>query len=325
MTLADAIRVALLGAAELIKRQEPIEAVIGGVCERLAQAIAAKEVWIALGDVASGKIRYRYWLGGLEQRDDQLADPVAVAVIGGGPARVAESHGTAAVYAPLREEQRTVGTVWVTFDGHAQGGEALALVEAFAAYLSLAFQRAKLRARTRALEEMAVIDPLTGVPNRRAFSNALEREWSRGVRSNKPLGMAILDIDNFKLYNDTYGHAEGDTCLQRVAQAARRNVWRASDLFARYGGEEFAIVLPEADERAAWTVGERVRRAVEALEIPHKTQQVGIVTVSVGVASLVPQRDIPTLSLVEHADAGLYRAKGTGRNRVVALALDEAS
>jgi diguanylate cyclase (GGDEF)-like protein len=319
----DAVRTALLGAAELTKRQEPLEAVVGGICERLVHAVAARDIWIALGNVATGAVRFHFGPGGLDKCNDPLEDPLAVAVISGGRAR--QTDGGTAIYAPLREEHKTIGVVWVHADGSARADHALGLVEAFAAYLSIAFQRATLRECARELEEMAVIDALTGVPNRRAFTNALEREWSRGARARKPLGMAILDIDNFKLYNDTYGHAEGDTCLQRVAQACNRKVWRASDLFARYGGEEFAIILPEADSQAAWTVGERVRRAVEELEIPHKTNAVGIVTVSIGVASLIPHTDAPARELVEGADAGLYRAKGTGRNRVVSLELLQAS
>jgi two-component system, cell cycle response regulator len=171
---------------------------------------------------------------------------------------------------------------------------------------------------------MTIMDGLTQIHNKRYLYEALEREIIRGRRHDRELSILLFDIDHFKRINDVHGHLAGDFVLKELARIVQARI-RRDEVFARYGGEEFAIVLPEADERAAWTVGERVRRAVEALEIPHKSHQVGIVTVSVGVASLVPQRDASTRSLVEHADAGLYRAKGTGRNRVVALTLDEAS
>jgi diguanylate cyclase (GGDEF)-like protein len=131
--------------------------------------------------------------------------------------------------------------------------------------------------------------------------------------------VAMLDIDHFKLFNDTYGHREGDACLQQVARACSASVVRTSDLFARYGGEEFAVILPETDDRASRVAAERLRSSVEALAIPHASGEEGIVTASVGIASMVPKRGASPFELIERADRGLYRAKGTGRNRVVCV------
>ena len=127
----------------------------------------------------------------------------------------------------------------------------------------------------------------------------------------------MFDLDGFKTYNDTYGHREGDVCLQKIAQVCSANIVRASDLFARYGGEEFAVVLGDADPVAGIVVAERVRAAVEALSIPHAAKEGGVVTVSIGVASMLPDKTLKCGEIVERADRALYKAKDGGRNRVV--------
>ena len=129
------------------------------------------------------------------------------------------------------------------------------------------------RCRRRRLEELTVIDALTGVPNRRAFDAALDREWTRCIRAKRPIAVALLDIDFFKLYNDAYGHPQGDVCLQQIAQACKASVVRATDCFARYGGEEFGVVIPDAEARCASKIAERLRVAVEQLAIPHEGQE----------------------------------------------------
>jgi len=312
----DAVRAALRETAELVNRQGPLDAVVGGICERLLDAIGAREILVALGDPVTGRIRYRRTRSAMRRCDDGVDDPLAVAVLGGGEARIASSS-PATMYAPLRDEGRTVGAIWATTAGGDYVDRDLALLEAFGAYLSLALQRASLREQTRRLEELVAVDALTGVANRRAFDVALAREWARAMRAKRHLAVALLDIDHFKRYNDTYGHREGDACLQRVARACSASIVRTSDLFARYGGEEFALILPDTDDKAAKLAAERIRAAVETLAIPHTGSSEGIVTASVGVASIVPTRSAHPHELVERADRGLYRAKGTGRNRIV--------
>jgi diguanylate cyclase (GGDEF)-like protein len=169
------------------------------------------------------------------------------------------------------------------------------------------------------LELLSITDPLTGLANRRRLEEVLNDEWRRAQRLAEPIGMAMIDIDHFKLYNDHYGHPAGDDCLQRIAAELKRNI-RDVDLVARYGGEEFAIVIPGMDIAAARELGERLRATVVALAEPHTLVPDRIVTVSIGVAAMVPPEASDAEHLVELADVELYRAKHSGRNRVMAAA-----
>ena len=172
-----------------------------------------------------------------------------------------------------------------------------------------------LEEANRRLEDLSTTDPLTGLANRRRLEEVLKAEWLRAMRPGKPLGAAMIDIDCFKLYNDHYGHAQGDTFLQRVAAKLKESV-RCTDLVARYGGEEFAVVLPETDQIAASVVAERMRASVAALKEPHHAVPSGIVTVSIGVAVIVPKAERSSDQLFGSADAALYEAKKSGRNCV---------
>lgn len=178
---------------------------------------------------------------------------------------------------------------------------------------------AQLRSKQSAtiLDALARLDYLTELPNRREFDRKLEDEWFRGCRSGKPLAVIIMDIDHFKLYNDSYGHSMGDDCLRQVAKAMSNLLKRRSDLVARYGGEEFSVVLPDTDVEGAILVGERIRQAVSACHIPHNDSSVtDHVTISVGVASIIPSLEGMPDQLLEVADKGLYASKENGRNRV---------
>jgi len=168
------------------------------------------------------------------------------------------------------------------------------------------------------VEELAVLDGLTGIANRHRFDDFLEDEWRRARRLGHPMSMALLDIDFFKLYNDIYGHMAGDECLRRVGEALKLFSRRPGDLAARYGGEEFAMILGNTDQQTACKLGEDIRTAVQALNISHeRATPAGCVTVSVGVATLRPQAhpDAPPHDLIEAADRALYAAKRSGRNR----------
>jgi diguanylate cyclase (GGDEF)-like protein len=167
----------------------------------------------------------------------------------------------------------------------------------------------------RRLEQLSTTDPLTGLANRRRLEEVLDAEWLQAERSGEPLGLAIVDIDHFKLYNDHYGHGAGDRCLQGVADGLRRSV-RDRDLLARYGGEEFAVVMPNTDVNAALEIAEHLRLAVATLAQPHPLTPDQIVTISVGVAATRPASDGSIDTLLEQADVELYRAKRGGRNRV---------
>ncbi len=170
----------------------------------------------------------------------------------------------------------------------------------------------------RELEELSFRDGLTGVNNRRKFDTALLTEWQDARREVRPLSLLLFDVDHFKLFNDHYGHIEGDECLKRVARALTGAVHRPRDLLARYGGEEFVLLLPASDERAALAVAERCRQAIFKAQISHEASPAGqLLTVSVGAGTIIPgEKDDPTRFL-EEVDRRLYRAKHQGRNRIV--------
>ncbi|HAU58128.1 MAG TPA: hypothetical protein DCW87_11660 [Comamonadaceae bacterium] len=176
---------------------------------------------------------------------------------------------------------------------------------------------AELEAANRQLQALSATDGLTGLANRRKFDQEWEQEWFRAVRQSLPLAVAMIDVDQFKAYNDHYGHQSGDVCLKLVAQTLSLSVQRSGELAARYGGEEFVVILPGLNAAEAAAVMERVRDAVQALGLPHARAAVaGVVTISAGVAACVPQPGDDPARLVQAADAAMYRAKTSGRNRV---------
>ncbi|MDO8206467.1 MAG: diguanylate cyclase [Gallionella sp.] len=169
------------------------------------------------------------------------------------------------------------------------------------------------------LQRLSMTDGLTGIANRRMFDISLAREWRRCLRLKKPMSVVMLDVDNFKKYNDRYGHQDGDDCLRAVAQEVLRSAPRAGDLVARYGGEEFVMILGETDEDGAQWVAERIRQHVAGLSLPHKDSSYGHVTVSCGVSSVLPGQDLSVEMLVKSADNALYLSKNQGRNTVTYL------
>ncbi|MCW2286143.1 diguanylate cyclase (GGDEF)-like protein [Rhodoblastus acidophilus] len=182
-----------------------------------------------------------------------------------------------------------------------------------------------MKAAEAQLRNLAGLDGLTGLPNRRTFNDTLAREWGRASRAGEPLSLLMIDIDHFKQYNDEFGHAGGDECLAAVAKIIAGSVRRDADLAARYGGEEFAVVLPSTDIDGAMTVAESLRRNIEEREIRHPGNSASpFVTASIGAASVVhPQNDCADGIIVD-ADQGLYKAKRLGRNRVCAFEQREA-
>lgn len=176
----------------------------------------------------------------------------------------------------------------------------------------------EIRSKTRSLEEQAVRDGLTGLFNRRRFDETLQNEWERHRRDGNSLSLIMADVDFFKLYNDSYGHQEGDDCLRLVAQACGKNVHRPGDLPFRYGGEEFALILADTDLNGAIGVAESIRKGVEELNLINEDSPIGgLVTMSFGVAVSGPDGEISRDYLIRLADQALYRAKKAGRNRVI--------
>lgn len=177
----------------------------------------------------------------------------------------------------------------------------------------------ELQSLQKKLEEFSFKDGLTGVANRRMLDSVLEQEWSNARRNNQPLSLVMLDIDCFKQYNDLYGHVQGDACLIRVAQALAGAATRGRDFFARFGGEEFVLVLPETDADAAHKIAERCRALIFKEQIPHAGSPVSqLLTLSMGVGSIVPGHKDDPKAFLENIDRRMYRAKEEGRNRIVA-------
>jgi diguanylate cyclase (GGDEF)-like protein len=175
----------------------------------------------------------------------------------------------------------------------------------------------KLRAQAESLREQALTDGLTGLLNRRHFDERFLAEFRSARRLQVPLSLVMLDIDCFKAYNDEYGHPNADKVLIGVANALRSTLGAEVEIIARYGGEEFVVVLPDCDEMRAWEVGERLRIAIEGMQIPHRASSASAyVTISVGLSSLTPDAGSSVSLMLTAADASLYIAKHKGRNRV---------
>lgn len=212
-----------------------------------------------------------------------------------------------------------------TSDTHA---EELGLNMGAADFIAKPFRTAVLLARVRnhlelahqrqLLERLSHSDGLTGIGNRRYFNTMLSREFSRAQRHQQSLALLMIDVDDFKAFNDHYGHLQGDECLQQVAQAITQCMQRPADMVARYGGEEFVCLLPDTALEGALKLAHDIQAAIAGLRMPHvQAQAVQRVTVSIGAASAGPSECASGLQLLAVADARLYRAKRSGRNRIV--------
>jgi diguanylate cyclase (GGDEF)-like protein len=174
----------------------------------------------------------------------------------------------------------------------------------------------RLAEMNRELERLTVTDSLTGLANRRFFNEFLNREWLREQRHQQPFSVLMIDIDHFKKFNDHYSHLQGDICLQKVAWALQSGLCRAGDVLARYGGEEFVAVLPNTDEHGAAELAAAFHACVQELALPHAESPVSpIVTISIGLASVIPNQSLSPSQVVAMADEALYRAKQAGRNQ----------
>lgn len=190
------------------------------------------------------------------------------------------------------------------------------------AFRALEKSRQKLAEANEFLQKISSLDGLTGVPNRRRFDEVLKQEWQRAIRHSTSISLIMIDIDFFKLYNDTYGHQGGDDCLKRVARTLEGSAQRETDMVARYGGEEFGAILPETGTNGAFEVAETMRQNIANEKIPHESSTVSDhVTISVGVATWLPERNSSAEKIIASADKALYKAKESGRNRVVSLGM----
>lgn len=228
-------------------------------------------------------------------------------------------------------ETRDIPVIFIT----AQGGEAdevrglqLGAVDFIAKPINPVIVRARvqthltLKLQSDILRSMALLDGLTGVANRRKFDEQLLRDWRQSQREQTSLSLILVDVDHFKRYNDHYGHQAGDAALQAVARVLTSTLRRPHDLLARYGGEEFVGVLPNTGLSEAVELAERMQAGVRALNLEHSgSPEAQVVTISLGVATVVARSDLAPQALVEAADQQLYAAKQAGRARVCAAAL----
>ena len=173
------------------------------------------------------------------------------------------------------------------------------------------------------LKLLSTTDGLTGIANRRRFDDQLYIEWGRALREREPISFIFLDIDNFKKYNDYFGHIQGDECLRTIAQTIQQIHKRDTDIVARYGGEEFAVVLPNTDLIGAEACARRLAKRVEALALPHPNNgDYAIITVSMGISSVIPRADVTPEQVLYFVDGCMYEAKETGRNRYISRAYE---
>jgi diguanylate cyclase (GGDEF)-like protein len=178
----------------------------------------------------------------------------------------------------------------------------------------------QLQLANQELQRLAASDGLTKVANRRSFDDTLNAEWQRLAREQAPLSLILCDIDCFKLYNDTHGHLAGDDALRQVAKAIAQTLKRPADLVARYGGEEFAIILPNTEAEGAIAIARLIQNSINALQLPHPSSQASqFITLSLGVATLIPAHQSSPSTLIAIADRGLYQAKAQGKNRAVQI------
>lgn len=189
----------------------------------------------------------------------------------------------------------------------------------------------ELKIANQQLQQLVLIDPLTGIANRRLFDERFKTEWRRALLEKQPISLILLDLDFFKHYNDAYGHLAGDDCLRRVAEALSANVYRTGDLVARVGGEEFSILLPNADRTDVLAVAEAIRSEIFELNIKHERSPYQRMTASVGATTMLPDKKTTPDVLIAMADGAMYQAKASGRNNVkqsdatLELAMDEVS
>lgn len=222
---------------------------------------------------------------------------------------------------PISISGRKVGVLNVTdkVGGGSYDDIDLSLIESIAPQMALALDRADWQEKASQFQLMSITDPLTGLLNRRYLIERLAEELKRSKRQTYPMSFMMLDLDDFKIYNDRNGHQAGDLALEMAAQCLK-SALRGADVASRYGGEEFCILLPQTTLEEATAIAERIRRRVLRMRFPHgKTQPLGSVTVSIGISAFHPGVETPE-AIIEYADRALYQAKHHGKNRVETFA-----
>ncbi len=222
------------------------------------------------------------------------------------------------------EETQHIPVIFITsatLEADQEKGFEMGAIDYITKPINIKILRARLKAHIRQsidlknLEEQALTDVLTGIPNRRKFNEAMRSDWKLAVRDKKPISLLMIDIDEFKRFNDHYGHPEGDKCLIAVAKTLKQTIDRPIDMVARIGGEEFVILLPDTDLSGAEFIAQKVRQSIHALNYPHSESRVcDFITLSIGISSTEPDFDEDTNKLIDAADKALYKAKHDGKD-----------
>jgi len=297
------------GTAELVSRDLPVAELLQRAVELGKEFFNASSLEIRLRDADLGD-------GSLRSDARISFDEAAALVLHTGIG--IHAAGTTSMHVPIRFGSDVRGVISIASAPGATFDELDAsLFEKWALLLAVRIHELHLCVANARLEVLAGIDGLTGIHNRRAFGELLTHAWQRAAQSGTSLAIAMIDVDFFKSYNDKYGHGGGDACLKQIAQTIGLSL-RTGDVLGRYGGEEFAVFFEAASLDLAIEVSERLRENIFALGTPHLGSRLGRVTASIGVAAVVPRAHDDPTSLLERADAALYDAKASGRNRVVA-------
>jgi len=222
------------------------------------------------------------------------------------------------------EETQNIPVIFITsakLEADQEKGFEMGAIDYITKPINVKILRARLKAHIRQsidlknLEELALTDVLTGVPNRRKFNEAMRSDWKLAVRDRKPISLLMIDIDEFKRFNDHYGHPEGDKCLIAVAKTLKQTIERPIDMVARIGGEEFVILLPDTDLSGAEFIANKVRQSIHALNFPHSKSRVcDFITLSIGVSCTKPVFEEDANKLIDAADKALYKAKHDGKD-----------
>ena len=337
LSRADRDREVVQRTAELLTSSLSLEDLFHALCSLLARFVDASAIFIALKDQEGARISYVLQDGVVARLENRRVHPGSstdTVMHTGEPqlkrrledwtqGRIAlnlpghDDRRISAIFVPLKFGTKILGVLSVQSDAQdAYNEDDVALVQTCALYLSVRIHQAQLESQSARLENIALTDSLTGIPNRRSFNQRFDAEWKRAIRRATSLAVMLVDIDFFKPFNDTYGHVAGDAALQQVANALSSCLSRSEDFFARYGGEEFVAVLPGTSLSGAVKIAEKMRTAVFDLGIAHNGSLLHRLTISAGVACKIPERDVEPETLVAAADAALYQAKRTGRNRV---------
>jgi len=307
-------RMIIRRTAEMLVSALPPDVLFSRVCDLLASQFGAH--FVAIVSSERNKLHVRWSFAAGDEDPSKAIEEIDVDDLDSQAATLRSIPDERVVlFIPLRYGPDCFGFLTLAGGAKRFTPEHVSLLETCARYMAVAIYNVTLAQEKERLEALATRDALTGAYNRRAFDERLVDEWRRAVRSHEPLSLVMVDVDYFKVYNDSYGHVAGDHCLQQVVQALISCVSRSGDMVARYGGEEFVALLPNTPEQGGIDVAERMCAKVEELRIVHRGSELDHVSISAGVATLFAKTDEPAQNLVTTSDAALYRAKEGGRNR----------